>query len=881
MPPWIPLGSPHPSPSASHTSAITATPSGPVMVQFGRYELLVWRWDGSAWRPEAPLLPREDGYAWRNGYPSWHAFAYFDEDARIPVAGYVDREGTARLQALDGSNPVVIADTRITGEVTAVFDPSTRKPMLHGSHTTVLLDSGRIASTFDGPALASLGTLAADPAGSRVIAVDFDRATHEWTGETWRELRSPLAEDYTDISTLAYCPFLRRVVCAVADHETGTMDVKALEGDRWVSALRIPTVRPSALLAAGPSGDAFVLFGGRDSSGMAVSETWCSDGGEFRRVEAPLELPSADMVSPVVLDGRLGIVHRRDLSVRFVEAGRWGGWARPASPEVSTMLGHDTNFATNGSDLWLLDGMGVLWRSAGDEAFRRLAADGPGSRPSGQAAMTYDQLHDRLVLVGGDRRVDDVRAASRRNDTWAFIDGGWRRLETQGTPPEGPGAAAGTPAGVYLFVNDELWRLEDSRWTCVARGPERLCGDRTLWYEPHRGILLASADDAIWTAVGDQIVHVAELPAESVAALDPSADRLITLAAGRQPYELPLADLDLAEASLPVSPIEPQTRHQERPITPPALVPPIDLRDWTELRRDQQEQSLRSLGPEYAAQLVRSEVRLSHGPSTGGRTRMGGVPLLDRATLWPTRNGRPLSLLALIDCAEVTALGAVDLPRTGYVNFFYDFLNFRDEVVNAEPGFDGFDGLAHTRTDGWRVIHSTSAATETEPPDEALLFLERTMTCSHTAFTIGGEENAGYLPADDYPDEEPEGPVLELPARTRRRLYALSDAWESLPASPAGEPLHKIGGFPDWIQGPMWHHIQMSSNGIPLDGDEPDPREAALLPSTPEWRLLLQLDTDDDLGWLWGDGGRLYFTIKENDLKKGDFSRTWLSADCY
>ncbi|WP_433476847.1 DUF1963 domain-containing protein [Spirillospora sp. CA-142024] len=862
---------------------MTATPDGPVMVQVGGHELLVWRWDGSAWRPEEPVLPREDGYVQGNGYPSGHAFAYFDEEARVPVAGYLDRSGTASSQPLDGSDPVVIPGTGIFGELTAVFDPSTRRPMLHGSHRTVLLDGGKIASAVGGPTFSSLGTLAADPAGSRVIAVDFDRTTHEWTGDAWRELPSPLAESYTGISTLAYCPFRRRVVCAVADDETGTMDLKVLEGDRWVGGLRVSAVRAGALLAAGPGDRALVMFGGSDSSGLMVAETWYSDGGEFRRVAAPLELPSAGMVSPVVLDGRLAVVHRRDLSVRFLEAGRWGGWARPASPDVSTMLGLDTNFATDGSDLWLLDGMGVLWCSSGDEGFRRLAEGGPGPRPSDQAAMTYDQVHDRLVLVGGDRRIEGVRAASRRNDTWAFTDGAWRRLETRGTPPEGPGAAAGTPAGVYLFVNDELWRLEGSRWTCVARGPERLSGDRALWYEPHRGVLLAAAEDAVWTVVGDRIVHVADLPAGSVAALDPSADRLVTVTSGQQNFELPLDDLDLAEASLPARSIEPRIRREERPVTRPLLVPPIDSREWTELRRGQEEQSLRYLGPEYAGRLVRSEVRLSHGPGTGGRTRMGGAPLLDQGAQWPTRDGRPLSLLALIDCAEVTALGAVDLPRTGYLNFFYDFLNFRDEVVNAEPGFDGFDGLAPTRTDGWRVIHSGSAATETETPDEALLFLERTMTCSHTAFTIGYAADAGYFSAD-YPDEEPEGPVLELPARTSSRLYALGDAWEALPPvgdRPDGEPRHKIGGFPDWIQGPMWHHIQMSSNGIPLDGDEPDPREAALLPSTPEWRLLLQLDTDDELGWLWGDGGRLYFAIRVGDLAKGDFSRTWLAADCY
>ncbi|MBI2809943.1 MAG: DUF1963 domain-containing protein [Candidatus Melainabacteria bacterium] len=47
------------------------------------------------------------------------------------------------------------------------------------------------------------------------------------------------------------------------------------------------------------------------------------------------------------------------------------------------------------------------------------------------------------------------------------------------------------------------------------------------------------------------------------------------------------------------------------------------------------------------------------------------------------------------------------------------------------------------------------------------------------------------------------------------------------------------------------------------------------------WRLLLQLDSDDELNFMWGDCGTLYFCIDEHALKKLDFSNVWLELQCY
>ena len=48
-----------------------------------------------------------------------------------------------------------------------------------------------------------------------------------------------------------------------------------------------------------------------------------------------------------------------------------------------------------------------------------------------------------------------------------------------------------------------------------------------------------------------------------------------------------------------------------------------------------------------------------------------------------------------------------------------------------------------------------------------------------------------------------------------------------------------------------------------------------------DWRLLLQIDTDDDLGVMWGDGGILYAWIREEDARAGRFDRTWVVLQCH
>jgi uncharacterized protein YwqG len=102
--------------------------------------------------------------------------------------------------------------------------------------------------------------------------------------------------------------------------------------------------------------------------------------------------------------------------------------------------------------------------------------------------------------------------------------------------------------------------------------------------------------------------------------------------------------------------------------------------------------------------------------------------------------------------------------------------------------------------------------------------------------------------------------------------------------SGGGPTQHRLLGHPQLIQNPMELECQLASNGVYCGGPEGYESEKAkhLQSGAADWRLLLQIDTDEEgPGWMWGDVGRIYFWIKEHDLKNLRFRDAWLILQCY
>jgi uncharacterized protein YwqG len=262
-----------------------------------------------------------------------------------------------------------------------------------------------------------------------------------------------------------------------------------------------------------------------------------------------------------------------------------------------------------------------------------------------------------------------------------------------------------------------------------------------------------------------------------------------------------------------------------------------------------------TLPPDAADRLratMRPAIALRAVPSSG-RTRLGGRPLLPPSTPWPMSDDRPLSSLAMIDLAEVADHAAgIGLPAAGLLNVFYD--------VDEQPwGFDPGDG------DGHRVLLADPhTAVETEPPAGATAFPTAGLDATRVATYPGWEEDVTDWITGPDADSGPDMRYADLIQRLEADI-------------PAGRD-HRLGGWPALIQAPWQRECQLASNGF--SGSAQGPEVDALESGVDEWVQLLQLDSDDDLGWMWGDVGMLYIAIRRQDLAASAFDRTWLVLQC-
>lgn len=240
-----------------------------------------------------------------------------------------------------------------------------------------------------------------------------------------------------------------------------------------------------------------------------------------------------------------------------------------------------------------------------------------------------------------------------------------------------------------------------------------------------------------------------------------------------------------------------------------------------------------------------------------GASRFGGRPDLPIGFSWPRFRDRPLGLLAQIDLRQIARFAGNDLPPEGWLVIFYE---------NAESpwGFDPGD------RGGARVVHipGRTPLTRTSPPWDL-----DTGANGHQACALA------FSQSWDLPDCEFHERELPFSIYDDEAWSAYDDLMAELGAV---EPYHHLLGYPQPIQGEMRLQCQLVTGGISCsDTAGHEDRIAALERDAGDWRLLMQLDTDEAApGWMWGDAGRLYLWIRRQDLTTAGFDGAWLILQC-
>jgi uncharacterized protein YwqG len=263
---------------------------------------------------------------------------------------------------------------------------------------------------------------------------------------------------------------------------------------------------------------------------------------------------------------------------------------------------------------------------------------------------------------------------------------------------------------------------------------------------------------------------------------------------------------------------------------------------------------------EWAPRLLATErwsirlVPLGGGQQTG---RLGGSPRLGLRDIWPEADGRPLSFIAEIDLAAAASLlPGADMPPSGFLEFFYD----------AEQTAWGFDPVDRPK---WRVLLVGGDAPERVFPADLPI------EARFAEVPLEGRVEVTFTDWESWRLDE-----MHMDTDERRRYAEALDAWKETREANL-TTIHRLLGHPDPIQGDMMLECQLASNGIYTGSPRRRSETEALLESgARDWRLLLQVDSEERSGMMWGDVGRLYYWIRAEDLREGRWDRVWMILQC-
>jgi uncharacterized protein YwqG len=242
-----------------------------------------------------------------------------------------------------------------------------------------------------------------------------------------------------------------------------------------------------------------------------------------------------------------------------------------------------------------------------------------------------------------------------------------------------------------------------------------------------------------------------------------------------------------------------------------------------------------------------------------GISKFGGSMDLPADVDWPTYKGRPLWPMAQFWMPEVAPYDMEGvLPHSGMLYFFYD-------MVDQPWGYDPSDRGA------WKVIYAEVERTELIRVRPGISMPEGYDISDIPVCTL--DFTSELTIPSPWADE-----ILDLLGDEDEDNY-----WNLTNPLSDKSAVHRLLGYPNQIQGDMDVEAQLVSNGIYMGNivDWDDPVVKSLLGGVKDWRLLFQMDDEfDSIQRFGGDGARIYYWIRKEDLSRRNFDNVWLAYQC-
>ncbi len=238
-----------------------------------------------------------------------------------------------------------------------------------------------------------------------------------------------------------------------------------------------------------------------------------------------------------------------------------------------------------------------------------------------------------------------------------------------------------------------------------------------------------------------------------------------------------------------------------------------------------------------------------------GQSKIGGLPDLPKSVNWFEWEGNALSFIAQINCEEVQQFDVEGkLPKSGMLYFFYD-------AAQKTWGFDPKDKGSS------QVYYFDGAIEELE---------RKAQPTDLDSYSLFKPCRLNFESEFNIPDWQSDYFALDFNYDEEGNLEALND--ELYP----DDATSKLLGHSNNIQDGMETECELVTNGL-YCGDGSgynNPLARKLKENFKNWQLLLQVDSIDEAGMMWGDVGRLYFWIKQDDLENKRFENVWMILQC-
>lgn len=243
-----------------------------------------------------------------------------------------------------------------------------------------------------------------------------------------------------------------------------------------------------------------------------------------------------------------------------------------------------------------------------------------------------------------------------------------------------------------------------------------------------------------------------------------------------------------------------------------------------------------------------------------GASKFGGAPDMPPGSTWPAFETDPLVFIAQFDLAELKHFeSSLALPQEGLLSFFFT------------PDYLGEPGALHTlwlnapRYERLPVPEQFRPKPQPEPRGWWAKLKARANPW-HFAPPVPpcqlSFQTSWQLP-------EMESPFLNLELGTALKAY--DDLWVRM----YGEhTTHQLGGYAQSVQNDVHLSVAQTENKLDWKRDAERIKQEAHT-----WQLLFQHDSQGN-DWMWGDVGKLYFLIQEQDLRARMFDKVAAEFQC-